>query len=255
VANWDGVLENNETVLAHYESPNLEALENRNEKFNKVAGKLAVGMGAAAASAQNKPRLGENPNAAFERERAQIKKLQDQQASRESMVTHKLGEQSAVGNTFVITNKRAFIFDAALGSISWEILFDADLFRRIFEEKSAKMAQAKNDVSESTKNKGFLEKMKYTSSQEYKDKLEAMYVAQRDSIFVLRGVKKEKPLLKGEKIIIDSTAYFPREDKDIKKAYKEDRPFSLTFSSNVQDLDSIVNALTPFSAKLDGAGL
>ncbi len=252
MANWDDVLEKDETVLAHYEAPNLEALENRNEKFNKVAGRLAVGMGAAAASAQNKPRLGENPDAAFQRERAQIKKLQEQQASRESMVKQQLKNQSTVGNTFVITNKRVFIFDSALGSISWEILFDVDLFRKAFEEKSARMAQAKNDVSESVKNKGFLEKMKYTSSQEYKDKLAAATVAQRDSIFVLRGVKKEKPLLKDARIIIDSTAYFPREDKDPKKAYKEDRPFSLTFGSNVQDLDSIVNALTPFSAKLNG---
>ncbi|MCL4373269.1 MAG: hypothetical protein M1360_01095 [Candidatus Marsarchaeota archaeon] len=251
MADWDSVLEKNETVLAHYEAPNLEALENRNEKFNKVAGKLAVGMGAAAASAQNKPRLGENPDDAFQRERAQIKKLQEQQATRENMVKQHLGEQSAVGDTFVITNKRAFIFDSALGSISWEVLFDADLLKRIFEEKSEKVSQTKNDVSESMKNKGFLEKMRYGSSQEYKDKLEAMYVAQRDSIFVLRGIKKEKSLLKGEKIIIDSTAYFPREDKNLEKAYKEDRPFSLTFGSSVQDLDSIVNALAPFSAKLN----
>ncbi|MCL4389613.1 hypothetical protein M1397_03335 [Candidatus Marsarchaeota archaeon] len=253
MANWDVVLEKDETVLAHYESPNLEALENRNEKFNKVAGRLAVGMGAAAASAQNNPRLGENPNDAFQRQRAQIKKLQEQRDNRENMVKQQLEKQSSVGNTFVITNKRAFIFDSALGSISWEVLFDADLFRKAFEEKSAKVAQTKNGASESIKNKGFFEKMKYGSSQEYKDKLAEAAAAQNDSIFVLRGVKKDKPLLKGERIIIDSTAYFPREDNDLKKAYKIDRPFSLTFGSNVQDLDSIVNALTPFSAKLNGA--
>lgn len=252
--NWDGVLEKDETVLAHYDSPNLEALENRNEKFNKVAGRIAVGMGAAAASTQ-KSRPGEDPNAAFQRQRAEIGKLQMQQAARENSVKQMLGKQSTVGNTFVITNKRAFIFDSALGSISWEVFFDADLFRRAFEEKSAAVAQAKNDVSESTKNKGFLEKMRYTSSQEYKDRLSAMYAAQRDSTFVLRGVKKDKPLLKGERIIIDSTAYFPKEDKDLKKAPKEDRPFALTFSSGAQDLDSIVNMLAPFSAKLNGADL
>ena len=210
MANWDVVLEKDETVLAHYESPNLEALENRNEKFNKVAGRLAVGMGAAAASAQNNPRLGENPNDAFQRQRAQIKKLQEQRDNRENMVKQQLEKQSSVGNTFVITNKRAFIFDSALGSISWEVLFDADLFRKAFEEKSAKVAQTKNGASESIKNKGFFEKMKYGSSQEYKDKLAEAAAAQNDSIFVLRGVKKDKPLLKGERIIIDSTAYFPR---------------------------------------------
>lgn len=250
MADWDGVLEKDENVLAHYEAPNLEALENKKEKYNKWAGRVGAGLGAANAHLKNQPRIGESENQAFNREMKEKEKIQEQQSKRESALKQTLAAKSEVGNAFVITNKRAFIFDSALGSIAWEVLFDTDLFKRIFGEKSTVLAQRSAENKNAFVGKGFMEKMRYSSSQEYKDKQAAFNEAQDNPTYVLRGIKKDKPMLKEERIIIDSTAYYPK-DSDKKRAYKEDRPFSLTFDST-HDLDSIVNALTPFAAKLNG---
>ncbi len=237
MATWDSVLKPGEEVLASFDNPTVEAKESGQEKFGAALGGSAAGMKYSAAQSNAPSQAAQNR--AFQTYGAEISGIAAGNAARKK----KLGDMGGGADVLLITNKR--IICVADKEVVFEVIVDPEYMKKVYDDKRNEIEDLEKNVGSEAKGKGLLGVLKMGG--EIKAEEAKIAGVQRNSMFSISGIKKEKPFLGSEQLRLDTKQWRIASGRFGDKAGSSiPRPWIIKFPKGDQgQLDKIVSMLEP----------